>query len=174
MGKTPQSKEDLEQHLDEQLRFLSRSADAYDAGFTDEAKRLAVTIRILVHDTRNSTSLMTQLNQKTRPFYDTSVPDEAGNLVPYAALTQIAAGIEGATYLPFLDGPLPRGIQPRHVEFEPWWTASIIRTVNENIFSQCATGDDRYLSPKNGAPYGDSGTPRIRCGHAFDALKRRA
>jgi SEC-C motif len=136
MTKTPQSKEDLEQHFEEQLRFLSRSAEAYDAGFTDEAKRLAVTIRILVHDTRSSTSLLTQLNQKKRLFYDTSVPDEAGNLVPYGALTQIAAGLESATYLPFLDGPLPRGVQPRHVEFEPWWMAPIIRTVNEDIFSR--------------------------------------
>lgn len=46
-----------------QTNFLNRSCEAFDQGFRDEAIRIATTIRVLFHDTTNSTSLMTHLNQ---------------------------------------------------------------------------------------------------------------
>ena len=61
MSDISQSQEALQDHLTEQIGFLLRSAESYDNGFTDEAKRLAVTIRVLVHDTGKSTSLLKQL-----------------------------------------------------------------------------------------------------------------
>jgi hypothetical protein len=52
----------------EQLRrhigFLERSCASYDAGNTEEALRIAVSLRVLFHDTKNSTSLLTHLNLK--------------------------------------------------------------------------------------------------------------
>jgi hypothetical protein len=115
-----QTRENLEGHLARQLAFLQRSADAYDKGFTDEATRLAVPIRVLVHDARASASLLHQLNEKSRDFYDTAVPAVSGNLVMYGALIQMAIGPGGATYIPYLDGPLPAG-KPTWVSFDKWW-----------------------------------------------------
>ncbi len=52
---------DFKQHLRRQLGFLRRSCESYDAGHTDESVRIATVIRVLVHDTNNSTSLLTHL-----------------------------------------------------------------------------------------------------------------
>ncbi|PKM42871.1 MAG: hypothetical protein CVV03_09425 [Firmicutes bacterium HGW-Firmicutes-8] len=50
--------QELEEHLREQLEFLELSAESYDRGKDGEAKRLASTIRVLVHETRSSHSLL--------------------------------------------------------------------------------------------------------------------
>jgi hypothetical protein len=63
---------ELECHLAEQLQFLQVSAAAFDAGFEGEAKRLAVVLRILLHDTKSSKSLLGQLGRKGGPFFDTA------------------------------------------------------------------------------------------------------
>ena len=73
-SKQPQSQAELSQHLQEQLEFLQASAGAYDQGFEGEAKRLAVSIRVLVHDTSNSNSLLGQLGQKDIKFLDSAIP----------------------------------------------------------------------------------------------------
>ncbi len=47
--------------LEEQVAFLRHSAALFDAGADAEAKRIAVVIRVLVHDTPRSHSLLAQL-----------------------------------------------------------------------------------------------------------------
>jgi tetratricopeptide (TPR) repeat protein len=53
----------LKEHLKRQLGFLKRSCEIFDQGNEDEAIRIAVTLRTLFRDTRNSTSLMKLLGQ---------------------------------------------------------------------------------------------------------------
>jgi hypothetical protein len=53
---------DYKSHLFRQLGFLWRSCDAYDRGHLDEAVRIATVIRVLIHDTPASTSLLRHLN----------------------------------------------------------------------------------------------------------------
>jgi hypothetical protein len=48
-------------HLFRQLGFLWRSCKAYDEGHVDEAIRIATVIRVLIHDTPASTSLLKHL-----------------------------------------------------------------------------------------------------------------
>jgi hypothetical protein len=67
--KVPQSKEELDQHLSEQLSFLYRSCQSYDAGVDAGAKRIASTLRLLLHDTTNSTSPLTNLGIKEKINY---------------------------------------------------------------------------------------------------------
>ena len=52
---------DFKAQLFRQLGFLWRSCDAYDQGRTDEAVRIATVIRVLIHDTPKSTSLLNHL-----------------------------------------------------------------------------------------------------------------
>jgi hypothetical protein len=53
--------------LREQLRFLARLADLFDQGAEDEALRLATSLRVILHDTQSSTSLLKHLGlTKTR------------------------------------------------------------------------------------------------------------
>ena len=49
----------------EQMQFFRSSSAAYDAGNTTEALRLAVSLRVLLHDTPQSTSILSQLGVKT-------------------------------------------------------------------------------------------------------------
>lgn len=60
--------------LRRQLGFLERSCTTFDAGDADEAIRIAVTLRVLLHDTPQSTSLLTHLGIKSSLMYiDTGV-----------------------------------------------------------------------------------------------------
>lgn len=63
MPRHRQTDPELMNHLYEQMAFLKRSAEHYDAGEFSEAKRLAATLRVLLHDTDRSVSLLSQLGQ---------------------------------------------------------------------------------------------------------------
>jgi hypothetical protein len=89
---------ELEQHLAEQVSFLRVSAQAFDAGLEAEAKRLATSIRVLVHDTGISKSLIGQLGLKeSMRFEDTTLRHEvlppgmtawpAGTIVLHSGIT---------------------------------------------------------------------------------------
>lgn len=124
MGNHEQSSQELVFHLQEQIGFLKASADAYDRGFDGEAKRLAVTIRVLVHDTRNSKSLLGLLGQKSIPFLDTSIPLTPGNRSTHSGLvvTSMVPGV-GAKHVAFLDDR-PGG-KPVETEFDSWWSTAV-------------------------------------------------
>lgn len=73
-NKILRSAEDFELQLDRQLNFLRRSCATFDAGASDEAVRIALTIRVLVHNTKQSTSLLTHLDlQNTLSYIDTGI-----------------------------------------------------------------------------------------------------
>lgn len=55
------SRQRFEEQLRRQLRFLERSSAAYDGGFQEEAIRIATCIRVLIHHTSRSTSLLNHL-----------------------------------------------------------------------------------------------------------------
>ncbi len=131
----PQSTDDLNKHLQEQIGFLTRSADSYDLGFHDEAKRLAVTIRVLLHDTVNSKSLLDQLGQKNRLFYDTAMPEVQNNLLPHAALVCMTIGKTAGGYMPLLD-EMTDQMPPRNVTFDEWWQRPIFRNKNNEMLSR--------------------------------------
>jgi hypothetical protein len=114
--------------LSESLSFLNASAQSYDNGFEAEAKRLAVTLRVLLHDTTQSHSLLAQLGPKDKMrFTDTTAQETAGavNLMPGLGLVmlKLITG-EGGEYVPMLDKLTPDRIHPP-VPFSQWWTAPI-------------------------------------------------
>ena len=131
-AKTPVSTTELQAHLDEQLRFLERSADAFDRGFEDEGKRLAVAIRILVHDTNLSHSLLGQVGMKTQPFIDTSLPFDPKNVASHHGLISIRLGGGGAKYVPHLDSGFPA----RRIPFDQWWNEPVIVDGKRRQFSR--------------------------------------
>ncbi len=58
--------DDFRGQLRQQVGYLRRSIEQFDAGHEDEALRIAVAIRVLLHDTSASTSLLTHLGVKDR------------------------------------------------------------------------------------------------------------
>lgn len=103
---------------------MRASADAYDAGFDGEAKRIAVSIRVLVHDTGRSKSLLGQLGHKNRNFVDSAFPLVPNNMTSHSGLvvTSMVPGA-GAKYVAFLDEP-PHG-QLKEIDFDSWWNAAV-------------------------------------------------
>jgi hypothetical protein len=131
--KIPLSQSDLQEHLEEQLQFLEASAEAFDRGFEAEAKRLAVTIRVLVHDTPNSRSVLGQLGMKGCPFVDTAEPLDPDNFAPYSGLVAVLGNLQGAKYVPFLDDILHTN---RTMPFEEWWAISVFIDGKRRKFSR--------------------------------------
>lgn len=123
MNRVPRHPDEYDRLFEEQLQFLSASAAAYDAGFPGEFKRLALTIRVLVYDTRHSKSLLGQMGVKEDlSFWDMSLPYDPRNKLSHSGLIRLglggSAGAEGAVPLPLFDDcPVP----PIRVGFEEWW-----------------------------------------------------
>lgn len=68
-----------QEHLRRQIRFLEHSCSSYDAGFFDEAIRIATVLRVLFHQTQRSTSLMTHLNAQDIHIISTAPIQEPGS-----------------------------------------------------------------------------------------------
>ena len=121
MTKYVQTKDELLDHLKVQIAFMKQSASSFDNGFEDEAKRLAVVIRVLVHDTSKSKSLLTLLNKKNTGFYDSALPYDPRNLLSYNGLTMMKLSGGEASYVAPLDGGAPTRSRTRKTPFNVWW-----------------------------------------------------
>jgi hypothetical protein len=121
MARIPQSDADLQGHLQDHLGFLSSSSDAFDAGQVGEAKRLAVSLRVLFHDTAQSHSLLGQLNRLGANFISSAIPHEVGNVATHGGLIMTAMSRTGSTYYAPLDG----AAFSRWLPFAEWWSEPV-------------------------------------------------
>lgn len=130
--KVPLPIEELRRQLDDQLLFLKSSAKAFDEGFEAEAKRLAVVLRVLMHDTRNSKSLLGQLGKKGGKFLGTAIPFDPANMLSHGGLVSIALGPPISRYVAELDNC------PVHqwVDFEDWWNQPVFSDDQKRVMSR--------------------------------------
>lgn len=127
----------LSQLLDEQIDFIRDSCERFDQGHEHEAKRIAVSVRVLVHDTSRSASLLGQLRIKdTLGFVDTAgelrpdPPDGVQGVRLVIPLGLVAVRFSGADirFLPILnEGPIGGGDR---VEFQVWWNRVLARSID--------------------------------------------
>lgn len=132
----------MRSHLREQISFLESSASSFDNGFEGEAKRLALTIRVLVHDTKSSTSLLHQLDLKHElRISSKSTPDVPGNALTHAGLTMMKVETaDGAkhgtsTYVARINAP-PRDLETTRMSFRSWWNEPVVRDFNRDVFTR--------------------------------------
>lgn len=119
MVKVALTPDDLGRHLAEQIELLENSCANFDRGSEAEAKRLAVTLRVLFHDAGNSKSLLGQLDKLKGTFVDTAKPPVPGGLITHNSLAFIEVGAE-VRYIAMLDR-----VEGRDVSFEEWWNGVI-------------------------------------------------
>jgi hypothetical protein len=116
--------ERYQQELKRQLGFLRRSCQLYDEGEVDEAIRIAVPIRTLIHDTRHSTSLLTHLNAKVIKLWS-SIKCAPENAISYTGMGQYKqwryGNRAGASYGPILDGGPEMVLLP----VSEWWNQEV-------------------------------------------------
>ncbi|MFH1140294.1 MAG: hypothetical protein V1724_01180, partial [Chloroflexota bacterium] len=131
----------------------------------DEAKRLATTIRVLVHDTKSMRSLLGQLNMKDSiQIHSTAHPFNPMNLLPHQGLVMMRVeAAEGAgaavtftllgedepyadapldkprakmTYIPRCSGPEGSGPKPTKSPFNKWWGEVVIKDKDGRRFTR--------------------------------------
>ncbi len=130
--KTSLTSDELQALFDEQLDFLEASGSAFDRGFEGEIKRLAISVRVLVHDTMKSTSLLTLTVKKGAKFLDTAFPFDEANKLSHSSLVQLRLDKKTSFPEPFLDGsPFSR-----EVEFDNWWHGIVFVDKDRNEFSR--------------------------------------
>jgi hypothetical protein len=98
----------------EQLGFLDRSANLYDQGAEDEALRLAIALRVLLHDTQKSNSLFKHLGLTNTRMLTSS--RGLGNWQDYLSQEINLSSSEPVRMLPLL------GNQFLEVPFAHWWS----------------------------------------------------
>lgn len=132
MTRIAQTLEDLQKHLEEQLHFLKSSADSYDSGYEAEAKRMAVTLRVLLHDHgENSKSLLNQLGKKDSiNFYDSALSEKPGMLNMGASLVVLSPTRgDGKATAFFDDAPDATG----YVVFDEYWNRPVLYAGNKHF-----------------------------------------
>lgn len=117
--------------LASQLGYLERSCKSYDEGYTDEAIRMAVVMRVVLHDTkgkRGSRSLLKHLDAKDIMLLSTCRPDD---VTPNTAL-YFGLGMHKATtdpdkseYIPGLD----KSFYAQEMPAPQWWE-QIVHVLN--------------------------------------------
>jgi len=135
MAKYTQTREELLGHLKDQITFMIQSTISYDKGFEDEAKRLAVVIRVLVHDTSKSISLLTLLNKRNIKFYDSASDYDPNRVVVSHSglvLKRFTFPKGGGEYIAPLDDVPPSRSKSKKVDFDQWWDKKIVIRDNQN------------------------------------------
>lgn len=117
-----------EDHLKRQLGFIQKSCEAYDAGDDAEALRIAIALRVLIHQTTNSDSLLNQMGiRNTIKLLSTikSIPATNGIADGISVLSQKGNRLVQA----------PLGSSGRHdlVAVEDWWNQSVFSRQNQII-----------------------------------------
>jgi len=124
-------RKELIDHLQEQVRFLSRSTQAFDAGDRAEAKRMAATVRTLLHQTGTSHGLVWQLRSPEDTLMScvgVTDPAKPAPLISSGPLLTIGFTERGVTYFPRTDAITS---QP----FITWWD-EIVHVVRAIEFSR--------------------------------------
>lgn len=102
-------REELEEYWNDQLDYLKRSIDYFDQGHETEARRIANSLRIILHDTKMSRSLVKQLHRNI-VYFSSSYLYTPSNLLPSWTLLQVQSIIKNGNlvlkYLPNLDFPI--------------------------------------------------------------------
>lgn len=143
-------REELIEHLREQMYFLGSSAAAFDAGATLEAKRLAVALRVVLHDTTNSRSVLGQLCDVA------SLQFPCVNQSPASAAPGTAFSFGGMYYFAGDRLIAKTAMSGRTVGFSDWWNETCNFTQSISISRRLAV---LALANKGGGAHVD---PRAR------------
>lgn len=113
---------DFRLHLQRQLAFLIRSCVAFDQGLNIEAIRIATVARVLLHQTKRSTSLLKHLNGTTIDLLSTCPPMGPSTLIGQGMGILQCSGEGGWKYLPTLgNGPFQQFIPA-----SKWWDQDVM------------------------------------------------
>ncbi|MBR8401481.1 hypothetical protein KDW65_33135 [Burkholderia cenocepacia] len=146
------SRDDLRTQLAEQMTLLSMACNSYDSGQEIAAKYAALTLRVLLHQTPKSHSLLGQLKLREGRYLDTAGALNPKNLLSDCNLTAIRATPEGIQWVPnVLTGGGP--FETR-VAFVDWWNEPVVKSQKGEKFNRrdiiqhvCNTDGGAHVDP---------------------------
>lgn len=118
MSKYQRNYREIKEHWEDQIEFIQESLISFDNGKEKEARRIAVAIRIMFHDTAKSSSIYRQLD-KDIIFKLLSDLYSPANLLSSWGLLQLHMSPEGFAYLANLDESSRERIF--FMTFDDWW-----------------------------------------------------
>ena len=107
------------EQLKRQLGFLERSCSHFDAGHTDEAIRIATIVRVLIHHTNASTSLLHHLGASTISLLSTY--PILGDEVLFTLSSPVRISDIG------IHAPLDTAIVRLFMPANEWWNQVLVR-----------------------------------------------
>lgn len=118
-----------------QLNFLKKRTASFDQGDWDEAIAAATHIRVIVHDSSRSRSLLTYMGVKeSMTFFSSCEGINPRNLLPTEPFTIMRLGSSGAQRLPLDDELI--SLKSRPVNFNEWWTMPVMKDAQGNIWTR--------------------------------------
>jgi len=128
---------DLQRKLQDQVELLATLGALFDQGRRVAALPLAVSIRVLVHNTGSSFALLQQMGRLDNlRFVDSADYINPRNLLPTSGLTimRVTAGV-GANWVAPLDNLPPSQIRPP-ARFGSWWSTPVVKDRSGNEWSR--------------------------------------
>lgn len=113
--------QDFSEQLKRQLAFLRNSAAAYDAGHVEEAVRIGVAIRVLLHDTKASKSLLNQMGMKDSLQLVSTATTFPDHLLVNMDFVEFMGGMTFGNDLTY--DPVPSGTPT--IPCLEWWTQPV-------------------------------------------------
>lgn len=146
--------------LEEQLEFLINNCKNFDSGNFKYAKQIATNIRVLVHDTRTSQSLLQLLNRKESMKFLTTVSSpknvvfQIGLVIPVDVFIQ--SDSNHYTSEPWFIPTFTKSKNKKWVSFDTWYSQNVL-TCDPTSFSrkQLIT----YVANKDGGAHIDKSLP---------------
>lgn len=132
---------ELETKLREQLGFVRKSSDLFDSGDETEADRIAVSLRVLFHQTHRSQSLLEQVGMTEINLRSSHDPRRVSHTHNHLIRLQIQTVPASIRAIPFLEDSLAKTL----VRFDEWWDVEPVFNLGE----RAATRRSHVLSLAN-------------------------
>jgi hypothetical protein len=120
VGRTPA---ELREAFKQQVKLLTTYCRLYDEGDHSLALPTSTCLRLLIHQSGKSRSLLDQLGLRGGRFYTTAPPLNPRNLMTECNLVVLRMSLAGAEFLPAI-GPL--AFRDR-LAFPEWWLAPVLK-----------------------------------------------
>jgi len=121
---------DFKEQLERQLSFIRNSCELFDRGQPEEAIRIAVSMRVLFHETRNQTPLLRHLNANNINLLSTCPdrsirPEHAENGLKRLEISFDMAPITFARGRASVEPELDQAPHKEFVSFSRWWNQTV-------------------------------------------------
>ncbi|KIC34731.1 hypothetical protein RA25_02800 [Leisingera sp. ANG-S5] len=129
----PVPKTELEKEFEVQINFLRKSITEFDAGDYSEFRRLASTLRVLLHRTKMCVPAVDHIGLDDNDYISYATPLNERNLLTEHSLAMMQMSRNGTVFLPALD---QTPTTPRRLSLDEWKEEPVLRDDKREVFNR--------------------------------------